>query len=51
MKVVLDTTEIIDDPKDNMFLESAIAGRANYVVSGDPHLNALKNLALLRLVG
>lgn len=31
-------TVIADDPSDNMFLEAAIAGSCDYVVSGDPHL-------------
>jgi uncharacterized protein len=29
---------IPDDPSDNMFLEAAVAGSCDYVVSGDPHL-------------
>jgi len=31
-------TVIADDPSDNMFLEAAVAGSCDYVVSGDPHL-------------
>lgn len=27
-----------EDPDDNIFLECAIAGNAEYIVSGDPHL-------------
>lgn len=30
--------EITDDPSDNMVLEAAVAGDADYIVSGDPHL-------------
>jgi len=30
------------DPKDDKFLEAAIAGRAEYIVSGDHHLLELK---------
>lgn len=30
-----------DDPDDNMFLECAVAGDAEYIVSGDPHLTDL----------
>ena len=29
---------IVADPTDNKFLEAAIAGRVNYIVSGDSHL-------------
>jgi len=29
---------IADDPSDNRFLEAAIAGSCEYIVSGDPHL-------------
>jgi putative PIN family toxin of toxin-antitoxin system len=29
---------IVADPTDNKFLEAAIAGRADYIVSGDNHL-------------
>lgn len=31
-------TVIADDRSDNMFLEAAVAGSCDYVVSGDPHL-------------
>lgn len=34
-------TAIPDDPKDNMFLECAVAAKVDCIVSGDPHLNAL----------
>jgi len=41
--VPAETIEIITiDPKDNMFLECAVAGQVDLIVSGDPHLNALK---------
>lgn len=30
------------DPKDNMFLECAVAGKADFIVSGDKHLLDLK---------
>ena len=33
---------IPDDPKDNRFLEAAIAGEADFIVSGDHHLLDLK---------
>lgn len=33
---------IKDDPKDNKFLECAVAGKANFLISGDSHLLDLK---------
>ncbi|MBL8100504.1 MAG: putative toxin-antitoxin system toxin component, PIN family [Anaerolineales bacterium] len=33
---------IKDDPKDDKFLEAAIAGKVDYIVSGDKHLLDLK---------
>jgi len=36
-------TVISTDPKDNMFLECAVSGQVEYIVSGDPHLNALES--------
>lgn len=33
---------IKDDPSDNKFLECAISGKADYIVSGDKHLLGLK---------
>jgi hypothetical protein len=35
-------TEIATDPADNRFLECAVSGHANFLVSGDPDLNLLK---------
>ncbi len=37
----LTVTAITADPSDNMFLELAVAGRADYIVSGDAHLTSL----------
>ena len=45
-RVVLDTNVtisaffwvIVADPTDNIFLECAIDGRADYIISGDSHL-------------
>jgi putative PIN family toxin of toxin-antitoxin system len=34
---------IIADPTDNKFLEAAVAGKANLIVSGDRHLLELKS--------
>ncbi len=30
--------DIVTDPKDNMILELARAGKANFIISGDQHL-------------
>ena len=34
-----------DDPDDNKFIECAVAGQADYVISGDRHLLRLKEYA------
>jgi len=31
-----------EDPKDNMFLACALEGKADYLITGDPHLGNLK---------
>ncbi|SRR5712691_488925 len=41
--IVLDV--VTDDPDDNRVLECAVAGRADYIVSGDRHLLNLKQHA------
>ena len=33
---------IVEDPEDNKFIDCAVEGKADYIVSGDPHLLALK---------
>jgi predicted nucleic acid-binding protein len=33
-----DLTVVTADPDDDKFLEAAVAGRVDYIVSGDPHL-------------
>jgi uncharacterized protein len=38
------------DPDDNMVLECAIAGKADYIVSGDAHLLDLKEFEAIRIV-
>lgn len=42
-EIVLDV--VTDDPDDNRVLECAVAGRADYIVSGDRHLLKLKEHA------
>ncbi|MBF0339247.1 MAG: putative toxin-antitoxin system toxin component, PIN family [Nitrospirae bacterium] len=38
----LKTKTVIDDPSDNKYLECAMEGRADFIVSGDRHLKNLK---------
>ncbi|MEM2491772.1 MAG: putative toxin-antitoxin system toxin component, PIN family [Candidatus Bathyarchaeia archaeon] len=38
------------DPKDNVFVETALEGKAEYVVSGDGHLLSLKEFKGIRIV-
>lgn len=38
------------DPSDNMFLECAVAGGADYVVSGDDHLLALGEFRSIQIL-
>jgi len=38
------------DPKDDKFLEAAIAGKANYIVSGDKHLLDLKEFRSIPII-
>lgn len=42
--------EINADPSDNMVLEAAVAGAADYIVSGDPHLINLDNFRGIDIV-
>ena len=40
-----------EDPKDDQFLELAISGKANLIVSGDPHLlkmNPFRSVAIIK---
>lgn len=39
------------DPKDNMVVETAYDGRADFIVSGDSHLLALKSFREIKIVG
>jgi hypothetical protein len=38
------------DPKDNMFLEAAFAGKADYLVTGDKDLLALKKFRKTKII-
>ena len=38
------------DPKDNKFLEAAIAGKVDFIVSGDNHLLAIKEFRSIPII-
>ncbi len=38
------------DPKDNMFIECAVALRCSHIVSGDKHLQSVENYMGIRIV-
>jgi uncharacterized protein len=39
-----------DDPNDNIFIETAVAGNADYIVSQDKHLLRLKEFRRIRII-
>lgn len=41
---------ITDDPSDNKILEAAIAGNADFIISGDKHLIGLKKLSSIKIL-
>lgn len=41
---------IADDPKDDKFLEAAIAGKVDFIVSGDNHLLELKEFRSIPII-
>ena len=41
---------IKDDPGDNKFIECAVAAKAQYIISGDKHLKALKVYRNIKIV-
>src|ERR1700704_3577623 len=43
-------TVVKDDPDDNKFIACALAGNAEYVVSGDPDLLAIKSYQGIRIL-
>ena len=43
VRVRTDLKVIKDDPDDNVILNTALDGKANYIVSGDKHLLVLRN--------
>ncbi|MBX0298058.1 putative toxin-antitoxin system toxin component, PIN family [Haloarcula nitratireducens] len=45
-----DVTVVADDPDDDKFLEAAVAGNVDYVVSGDTHLLDLESFRGIDIV-
>lgn len=41
---------IKDDPEDNKFLDAAVAGKANFIISGDKHLLQLKEFRGIKIL-
>jgi putative PIN family toxin of toxin-antitoxin system len=41
---------ITEDPKDDMFIACALEGRADYIVSRDPHLRNLKHYHGIQII-
>jgi putative PIN family toxin of toxin-antitoxin system len=41
---------IHDDPKDNIFLECAVAGNADYIITGDQHLLRLRAYRKIKII-
>ena len=41
---------IIDDPSDNIFVECAVDGKADYIITGDHHLLSLGNYKDIQIV-
>jgi putative PIN family toxin of toxin-antitoxin system len=50
MATISETVRICRDPDDDFLLETAIAGRADYLVSGDADLLILRKFRKIRIV-
>jgi putative PIN family toxin of toxin-antitoxin system len=50
IKGLYEVKKIKDDPTDNIFLACALEGKANYIVSRDPHLRDLKHYQGIQIV-
>ncbi len=44
------TDKIIDDPTDNKFLACALEGKADYIISRDPHLRDIKHFQRIQII-
>ncbi|MFH1617782.1 MAG: putative toxin-antitoxin system toxin component, PIN family [Candidatus Margulisiibacteriota bacterium] len=45
-----ETIRICDDPDDNKFIECAVAGKANFIVSGDKDLLRIQEYQEIRII-
>ena len=50
VEVVSKLKLVEEDPKDDMVVETAYDGKADFIVSGDSHLLALKNFREIKIV-
>lgn len=50
VRVKSDFKVVAEDPKDNIIINTAYDGGANYIVSGDRHLQRLKRFRGIRIV-
>jgi putative PIN family toxin of toxin-antitoxin system len=50
MATISETVKICRDPDDDFLLETAIAGRADYIVSGDADLLILRKFRNIRII-
>lgn len=49
--ILKDTIELVpEDPDDNLVLATALYGKANYIVSGDPHILNLRTWKKIKIV-
>ncbi|MGD9347291.1 MAG: putative toxin-antitoxin system toxin component, PIN family [Candidatus Aminicenantes bacterium] len=50
VKVKRSLNIVTEDPSDNKFLELAVTGKADYILSGDKHLLDLKNFRAIKIM-
>lgn len=49
-KDIYKTDRITDDPTDNKFLACALEGKADYIISRDPHLRNIKHFQGIQII-
>lgn len=49
-KGLYQVNRIEDDPTDNMFLACALEGKADYIISRDPHLRDIKHYQRIQII-
>lgn len=60
VSIILEVSKVVEtlgrvkivekDPDDNMIIESAVIGKAEYIISGDPHLLELREYARVMIL-